>query len=488
MLDEKTFEINIKPFWKQHLAYQYLNDNITSYLLYGGGAGGGKSWLGCEWLITQCLAFPGVRYFIAREKLKVLKNSTLLTFFKVARKHGLERDVDYRYREQSSYIEFANGSRIDLIEVKYNPSDPMYEDVGSTEYTGGWLEEAGEIHFNAFDTLKSRVGRQLNDKYGLHKKILITCNPKKNWLYDLFYKPWRENRLQAGYQFLQSLHSENTEIEKGYHESLDEIKDTIKKQRLRDGIWDYEAMPGCLFEYDSISDLWTNYLDPDKEKGRYMTVDVARQGSDKTVIFLWRGFVLYKVYAYRKQDTYVTSKKIKEIARLEQIPMSHIVIDEDGVGGGVVDNLRGTYGFVNGSSPLPNEEARHEYLEKQNFANLKTQCAWIMAEKTNRHECAITVENPSSLFVNELEQELQFYMLDKPDADERKLRLVSKEKVKLELGRSPDWGDAYIMRAFFTLKRELRGMTPNQESRQKQIRATAQNVDTLSHEPLIPQF
>lgn len=486
-MSEKQIEIEVKPFWKQHLAYEILNDDETSYLLYGGGAGGGKSWLGCQWEIMQCLKYPGVRYFIAREKLKVLKNSTLLTFFKVARKMGLQRDKDYRYRENLSYIEFANGSRIDLIEVKYNPSDPMYEDVGSTEYTGGWLEEAGEIHFNAFDTLKSRVGRHLNDKYKIHKKILITCNPKKNWLYDLFYKPWKENRLEKGYRFLQSLHTENTEIETNYHESLDEIKDMIKKQRLRDGIWEYESMPGALFEYDSISDIWTNYLDPENEKGRYMTVDVARFGADKTVIYCWKGFILYKVYAYRKQDTNITAQKIKEIARTEKIPFSHIVIDEDGIGGGVIDNLKGVHGFVNNSSALDNEDARHEYLERQNFKNLKTQCAWIMAQKTNRHEVAVTVENPTTLFVNELEQELQFFMLARPDDDESKLRLVSKEVIKLELARSPDWGDAYIMRAFFTLKRELRGLTPDQEAMQRRM-ARARVGSGYNNDLIIPQF
>lgn len=465
-------KIEISPFMKQAQAYWYLlEDRITTYLLYGGGAGGGKTWLGCEWQIFMCCNYPGVKGFIARQKLKTLKATTLLTFFKVAKSIGLKRDKDFWYNQQDSFIEFANGSRIDLLEVKYNPSDPFYEDLGSSEYTFGWLEEAGEIHFNAFDTLKSRIGRHLNDFYDLPRKLLITCNPKKNWLFTTFYLPWKKHMLEKGYAFLQSLHGDNTKNEKGYKDALDDIRDPVKRQRLKDGIWEYDAEAGSLFDYDAISDLWSNCVPIDNNK--WMTVDAARMGGDKIVMKFWKGWDCYKIITYKKQGIDQTALRLKEWARKESIPYSHIVVDEDGVGGGIIDLCRGVHGFQNGSRPLPNKEARFEYLEPQNFANLKTQCAWIMAQKTNNHEVSISFDAPQDM-QDEINQELQVFKLDHPDDDASKMILIGKDEMKQQLGRSPDYGDAFIMRAYFTLKREFVTLTPEQE--EEELREAAKEA------------
>src|SRR3990167_4971386 len=141
----KEITPTIKPERKQHLAYLKLWDDQTFFVLMGGGAGGGKSWLGAEWLIVNCYRYPGSRWFIGRNELKRLMGSSFITFQKVCKHHQIPRD-DWKLNGQYNYIEFKNGSRIDLLDLKYTPSDPMYERFGSTEYTDGALDEAGEIH------------------------------------------------------------------------------------------------------------------------------------------------------------------------------------------------------------------------------------------------------------------------------------------------------------------------------------------------------
>ena len=68
---------------KQENAVYYLKDDKTSEILYGGAAGGGKSALGCLWLIECCQKYPNSRWLMGRSKLKALKETTLNTYHQI---------------------------------------------------------------------------------------------------------------------------------------------------------------------------------------------------------------------------------------------------------------------------------------------------------------------------------------------------------------------------------------------------------------------
>jgi phage terminase large subunit len=423
-----------EPTYKQSIALEKLSDFETKYVLFGGGAGGGKSWIGSEWMLDMCLSFPGVRYFMAREELKSLKETTVKTFHKVAKKHGV---LDFfRYYEHYSAIRFYNGSEISLLELKFIPSDQMFERFGSTEFTGGLIEEAGKVHFNAFDTLKSRVGRHLNDQYNIPKKVLITCNPKKNWLYHTFYKPWKEGRLEKGYEFIQALVIENNKIDSGYIESLDEIKDPTTKKRLKYGEWEYEDDPLSLVNYEAILNIFTNeYVETGK---KYITADIARFGNDKVKIRVWDGLRVIEKVTKEKLRVTESAALIKQLATKYHIPMSNVVVDEDGVGGGVVDIIR-CKGFVANSSPL----------HGGNFDMLKSQCGYRLSELINQNKIYENEQSPAEQerIIEELEQ-----LKKKSDSEDKKLAIMPKDKIKDLIQRSPDDLDTFIMRMIWELE------------------------------------
>lgn len=436
-------KITLRPTKKQHQAWEKLKDTITKYILFGGGAGGGKSWLGCEWLIIMCYRYPETKWFIAREELKRLMGSTYITFRKVCKHHGIP-DSEWKLNGQYNYIEFKNGSRIDLLDLKELPGDPEFERVGSTEYTGGWFEEASEIAFKAFDVMKSRIGRHLNKEYGIKSKMLLTCNPKKNWLYRLFFKPFVKKLLGKKYAFIQSLYGDNPHTADEYDENLSEITDNATRERLKMGNWDYDDDPSAMIEFEAIIDLYTNTVD--ESDVMFMSVDVARYGHDKTVISLWKGLECFKIIEYEKQGTDVTAQKIRDLAEEHRIPYSHIIIDEDGIGGGVVDNLKGVKGFVNNGTPLDNPKTR----KPDNFQNLKTQCYYLLADYINEHK--ISIKETSEQAKENIELELQQVKTKDADKDGKR-RIIPKEEVKENIAKSPDYSDNLMMRMWFELKK-----------------------------------
>jgi len=381
--------------------------------------------------------------------------STFITWNKVCKFHNIPFD-DWKLNGQYNYIEFKNGSRIDLLDLKFLPSDPLYERFGSTEYTDGALEEAGEIHSLAFEVLKSRIGRHLNKELGIRPTLAITGNPKKNWTYNTFYKPFRAGQLSENIAFIQSLYSDNPFTAEDYGKQLQQIKDKQMKERLMLGNWEYDDDPTCLMNYDALTDIFTNTVEESKEK--YLTADIARFGQDKTIIRLWEGWKCYKTIIYEGQGIDVTNSKIKELLEKEEIPYSHAIVDEDGVGGGVVDGIRGIKGFVNNSTPLENPITH----QPENYQHLKAQCYYIFSEKVNNHK--IRLENISiaeqDLTIEELE------VIKTRDSDkEQKLKIITKDEMKEILGRSPDRADSLMMRVWFDLK-------PSQNQKAKQYYPT----------------
>ena len=346
-------DLRIKPEPKQALAYKALDDKITSFLGFGGGSGGGKSWLGAEWLFRNCIAYEGSKWFIGRNELKRLMASSFATFRKVSQFHNVKSGT-WKLNGQYNYIEFFNKSRIDLLDLKYLPSDPMYQRFGSTEYTGGWIEEAGEVDFLAFDVLKTRAGRWKNNEYELFPaKVLLTFNPEQNWLYRVFYKPWRKDELKGtDYAFIQSLYGDNHYTAGEYGKQLDKLKDPVLSARLKMGLWEYASGDLSLLDYDSIIDIFTNTLPEEVQQEKYFSGDVARYGSDKITFASWKGFNLHKLEWKEGRGIDQTAMDVREELRTGMIPYSHAIVDDDGVGGGVVDLVRGIKGFVGNSAPM----------------------------------------------------------------------------------------------------------------------------------------
>ena len=421
---------------KQENAVYYLKDNETKELLYGGAAGGGKSALGCLWLIESCQKYPGSRWLMGRAKLKALKETTLNTFFELSSNLGITDQ--FTYNAQANIIYWNNGSEILLKDLFLYPSDPNFDSLGSLEITGAFIDECNQIVYKAWQIVTSRCRYKLNE-FDLIPKVLGSCNPSKNWTYKEFYKRDRDNNLTNTKKFIQALPTDNPHLPKSYLESLLSL-DKNSKQRLYYGNWEYDDDPSTLIDIDSISDYWNpNHLKG--EGNMYMTIDVARKGKDKTVFRVWHGWLVVYRYEIAKSGLDVVVRKAKELQMKYKVSNSNTVADEDGVGGGVIDFLN-CKGFVNGSKALNDE----------NYNNLKSQCGYKMAQKIVSREVGEICDNAEvkSITSEEMEQVKQ------KDIDkDGKVALIGKDIVKQMIGRSPDEWDSIMMRYYFELSHKV---------------------------------
>ena len=420
---------------KQTTALDLLEDKTTNEILFGGGAGGGKTALGCYWQLKQRLKYPNTRGLIGRAVLKTLKETTLVSFFQIAKMQGLEANKHFKFNAQSSTIEFPNSSTILLKDLYSYPSDPNFDELGSLEITDAFIDEANQVDDKAKNIIKSRIRFQL-DQNDLVPKILYTCNPAKNWTYSEFYKPQQENTISKNKRFITSLIDDNPYISKHYKENLLTL-DSVSKERLLFGNWEYLDDPAQLIDYDKILDSFSNTFVPIGDS--FITCDVARFGNDSTVIGIWSGFRV-RFYQFNGKSVVEVAELIKNFATEHKVPTSNIVCDEDGVGGGVVDILR-CKGFVNNSSPLVNPVTR----QKENFDNLKSQCYFKLADMINKAELYIQADGKQKqTIIQELEQVKQ-----KSVDNDMKKGVIPKDKVKAAIGRSPDFSDCLAMRMLF---------------------------------------
>lgn len=423
---------------KQENAIYYLKDQITEELIYGGAAGGGKSALGVLWLIENCQNYPGSRWLMGRSKLKTLKETTLNTFFELC--SNLNISDQFHYNDKYGLITHINGSEILLKDLYHYPSDPNFDSLGSLEICGAFIDECNQIVLKAWQIVKSRIRYKLKE-FNITPKILGTCNPAKNWVYSYFYKASKDKTLPEFRKFIQALPTDNPHLHPSYLQALLRL-DKNSCERLYYGNWEYDDDPAALMTIDAINDIFTSTYVPSGEK--FITADIARFGRDNTVIGIWNGMRLESIYKMDKNKVTEAAQKIESLAKMHYIPMSNIIVDDDGVGGGVVDIL-GCNGFVNNSSPLPNPDNK----ESENYNNLKSQCYFKLAELVNKNQIFISNSENKEFIIQELELVKQHNM----DKDGKK-QILPKDHVKDLLGRSPDFSDMIMMRMWFAYRKK----------------------------------
>jgi hypothetical protein len=174
---------------------------------------------------------------------------------------------------------------------------------------------------------------------------------------------------------------------------------------------------------------------------KIVACDVARYGEDKTSVIKRNDHKIYGAEIKEKIPTTMTAGIVKRAYEHEEA--DSLVVDDDGVGGGVTDMLRenhiGVLAFKNGSKQIA--------IDSNHYANLKSQFYHIVAKKFEQGLYDLT--ELSQLHFEMLKNQLcaTKYVIDSMG----RMKVESKEDLKARGLVSPDLGDAFIMSeyAFF---------------------------------------
>tara|TARA_Y100000310_G_scaffold63233_2_gene58552 strand:+ start:10520 stop:12244 length:1725 start_codon:yes stop_codon:yes gene_type:complete len=210
-----------------------------------------------------------------------------------------------------------------------------------------------------------------------------------------------------------------------------------------------------------------------QEGDRWLGVDVARFGSDETVLMELRGRQVEMVAAANGKDTQWTAGRVMA-AFGERGPYKGILIDDTGVGGGVTDALREGHlqRLKRQSLPVrPINFGGRDVMRKDVYFNIKTEMYFYLkasfregAEKPDDPEVGISVPNDKKLLHQLTSQEYSysvdglFKMVSKDDGEQAK-RLREKGE------KSPDRADALAL-AHYGPRR----------ARKQRVRETPHNV------------
>lgn len=361
--------------------------------------------------------------------------------------------------------------RLHVIEAVFNESRleikvPTQDGGFSVIYIGGWENRENyrgmkfhHITFDELDTLKDFfIGWQeifrpaLTDTQGTAHFIGTPKSESRNLQRMEKFAETDSDYDCYHFTSYDNPHVLDSEIDKA---KLELAYDTFKQEYLGE----YIDFQGALFNYGALVDVFSNTID--KEDKRYLIVDIADDGSDKTIFSFWEGLEEYRREGFERLNTEGIINKIREYASQEKIPYSNIAVDAIGVGAAVASSsmLDGIVGYKSSYSAiktdqdisrLPNVHYTKDATLTSDFKNLRSQCVFTLADLVNNHKIASKLSGKAKETILE---ELALYQ-DASKGDGKRMA-TPKEDLKEMLGRSPDDSDTWIMRMYFVVRGTL---------------------------------
>lgn len=267
-----------------------------------------NSFLGCAWLIQSCITYNDMLFVVARKTLKVLKSTTWKTLLRLLKSWGFKEDVHYHINNQEGTLTFWNGSVIMQMELSPSLQDPDFNNLGSLEISGAFIDEVSEISEKAVEVLGSRIRYRIADTFVVGK-ILMSTNPCATWVRSTFVQDddGEPVDLAKGDRFIRFSLFDNPDekFRQIYFNKLKKIRDKATRDRLLYGNWDFFNMNemASYWNFDGekhlVSKLKEKYYDPGKplilaldfNVNPYMTCEPCQIDFEKKEVYFFPEYI-----------------------------------------------------------------------------------------------------------------------------------------------------------------------------------------------------
>jgi len=420
---------------RQTEAYQALDDPTVVDVLYGGAKGGGKSFFLCVWVFQLAVHIantfnlqptpkPIHAGWMGRKQATDFTSTTLQTWQDVIPddnyqiKAGTEKHPKHILIQGRIAVDFGGLDRREDIN-KFN----------SAEYGFMAIDQAEETAKDDVAVLQGSRRLKIHG-HPLYYKGLYTANPANCWLKDDFIPDSAPYR-----RFVQALPSDNPHLPDSY---IDMLKDSFgHRPELLEaylyGSWDLADDVDQVLKaiwLEQAGGFTQIKFQPQTRK--YITCDVARYGDNETVNYYMHDTDIVDEVIYGQRGIDYTVNRLT--AWSNQHNQCPVIVDEGGVGGGVVDVLAS-----NGINVIAaNSATRPDQTNPMYTYGNKRAEVWDYAARTlSRGEVELHHKDPM------LRKQL---CTPKYKYSNGRIYIESKEEITKRLGRgqSPDRADAYV--------------------------------------------
>ena len=280
---------------------------------------------------------------------------------------------------------------------------------------------------------------------------------------DTIMKYWREEYKQFGrpedifiksVSFVEARLADNFQLMRSDPTYLANLAGQGDEQRARDleGNWKFRSTGDDMIKMQHLLNFYEN-AHQEGDRVRRASCDVALEGGDRLVMWLWIGNHIQDVFTCR-----MDSKKTVEVVRAKlrewQVMEENFTYDLNGVGQLLKGFFPKAIPFNNAAAP----DADFKYI----YANLKSQAAYLFVDNIVNGTYSI---NPLLLELRysgkryEDKRLRDILMMErkairKTEKDnERGFKLIGKSEMISLVGHSPDFVESLLMREIFNIKK-----------------------------------